>query len=98
MPERVKTDELDDIIEWPGETVRQTDSSLLDEWEALTHRRPSPAPPRRWPPASRSPRRADHGQRACLGIMARNAMFQRVQLAACDGVDGLAALEAAPSR
>ena len=36
VPERVKTDELDDIIEWLGETVRQTDSSLLDEWEALT--------------------------------------------------------------
>ena len=36
VPERVKTDELDDIIEWLGETVRQIDSSLLDEWEALT--------------------------------------------------------------
>ena len=36
VPERVKTEELDDIIEWLGETVRQTDSSLLDEWEALT--------------------------------------------------------------
>src|SRR3954471_15306427 len=34
VPERVKTDELDDIIEWLGETVRQVDSSLLDEWEA----------------------------------------------------------------
>ena len=36
VPEEAKTDELDDIIEWLGETVRQTDSSLLDEWEALT--------------------------------------------------------------
>ena len=36
VPERVRTDELDDIIEWLGETVRQIDSSLLDEWEALT--------------------------------------------------------------
>ena len=36
VPERVKTDELDDIVEWLGETVRQIDSSLLDEWEALT--------------------------------------------------------------
>ena len=36
VPEQVKTDELDEIIEWLGETVRQTDSSLLDEWEALT--------------------------------------------------------------
>ena len=29
-------DELADVIEWLGEVVRQTDSSLLDEWEALT--------------------------------------------------------------
>jgi hypothetical protein len=36
VPERVKTDELDDLVEWLGETVRQIDSSLLDEWEALT--------------------------------------------------------------
>ena len=36
VPDRVKTDELDDLTEWLGETVRQIDSSLLDEWEALT--------------------------------------------------------------
>ena len=36
VPESIKTDELDEIIDWLGETVRQTDSSLLDEWEALT--------------------------------------------------------------
>ena len=36
VPEWVKTDELDELIEWLGETVRQIDSSLLDEWEALT--------------------------------------------------------------
>src|SRR3954469_6950820 len=36
VPDRVKTEELGDIIEWLGELVRQVDSSLLDEWEALT--------------------------------------------------------------
>ena len=36
VPERIRTEELDDIVEWLGETVRQIDSSLLDEWEALT--------------------------------------------------------------
>ena len=58
VPERVKTDELDDIIEWLGETVRQTDSSLLDEWEALTDPESVEArrPPR--PRARRSRRRA----------------------------------------
>src|SRR3712207_8427237 len=36
VPERVKTDELDDLIEWLGETVRQIDSRLLDKGAALT--------------------------------------------------------------
>ena len=36
MPEAHRTPELEDLIEWLGETVRQTDSSLLDEWEALS--------------------------------------------------------------
>jgi superfamily II RNA helicase len=35
VPESHRTEELEDIIEWLGELVRQTDSSLLDEWEAL---------------------------------------------------------------
>ncbi len=30
-----KSDDLLDLIEWLGELVRQVDSSLLDEWEAL---------------------------------------------------------------
>src|SRR3546814_1773699 len=36
LPESHRTPELEDLVEWLGETVRQTDSSLLDEWEALT--------------------------------------------------------------
>ena len=46
VPEAHRTPELDDLVEWLGETVRQTDSSLLDEWEALTdpgHVRPDVA-------------------------------------------------------
>ena len=35
VPEEAKTDELRDLVEWLGELVRQTDSSLLDEWEEL---------------------------------------------------------------
>ena len=37
VPEDAKTDEVFDLTEWLGETVRQVDSSLLDEWEALQH-------------------------------------------------------------
>jgi hypothetical protein len=95
VPEEAKTDELDDIIEWLGETVRQTDSSLLDEWEALTDpesvERASaaiaagegPAPPR---PITANVR--------TFTVMVRNAMFQKVQLAARDRYDELAELEA----
>src|ERR687894_1008376 len=35
VPEEAKTEELGDVEEWLGELVRQVDSSLLDEWEAL---------------------------------------------------------------
>ena len=35
MPDDLKNDDLLDLIEWLGELVRQTDSSVLDEWEAL---------------------------------------------------------------
>ena len=35
VPEDAKTDELFDITEWLGELVRQVDSSLIDEWQAL---------------------------------------------------------------
>ena len=37
VPEDAKTDDLLDVTEWLGELVRQVDSSLLDEWEALRH-------------------------------------------------------------
>ena len=35
VPAALKTPELDELIEWLGELVRQVDSSLLDEWQAL---------------------------------------------------------------
>lgn len=36
LPEWVLTEELTAIIEWLGTLIRAVDSSLLDEWEALT--------------------------------------------------------------
>jgi superfamily II RNA helicase len=96
VPERLRDDELDELIEWLGETVRQTDSSLLDEWEALTDpdsvaaasaAAAAGAPP---PP----PRPITANARA-FTVMVRNAMFQKVQLAARDRFDELGRLEAA---
>ena len=37
VPDEAKTEELTDLIEWLGELIRQVDSSLVDEWEKLTH-------------------------------------------------------------
>ncbi len=96
VPDDIKTAELDEIIEWLGETVRQTDSSLLDEWEALTDPESvaraaaslaageAPAPPR---PITANAR--------AFTVMVRNAMFQKVLLASRDRAAELAQLEAA---
>src|SRR4051794_25210385 len=96
VPERVKTDELDDIIEWLGETVRQIDSSLLDEWAALTDpesvARAAAAAAAGEPLAP--PRPITANDRA-FRVMIRNAMFQRVQLAARDRFAALGRLETA---
>jgi superfamily II RNA helicase len=96
VPDEVKTPELEDIIDWLGETVRQTDSSLLDEWEALTDPESvaRAAADLAAGEISPPPRPITANHRA-FTVMVRNAMFQRVQLAARDRVDDLAQLEAA---
>lgn len=88
VPESYVNDELDLLIEWLGETVRQTDSSLLDEWEALAdpdgiegHDLSAPAPPR---PLS--------AQRV-FEVMIRNAMWARVEAVARDDLDALLRLD-----
>jgi len=93
VPEAHRTPELDDLIEWLGETVRQTDSSLLDEWEALNdpeHVRADVA--RHEPPPS--PRAISKQSRA-FRVMIRNAMWRRVELVGRDSLDGLMAMERA---
>jgi len=96
VPEEVKTDELDEIIEWLGETVRQTDSSLLDEWEALT----DPESVARVATAMAAgealpPPRPITANARAFTVMVRNAMFQKVRLASRDDAEALAQLEAA---
>jgi superfamily II RNA helicase len=96
VPEQDKTEELEDLVDWLGETVRQTDSSLLDEWEALTDpesvERASAAAAAGAPPP---PPRPITGNERAFTVMVRNAMFQKVQLAARDRFDQLAEIEAA---
>ncbi len=91
VPASYRTGELELLVEWLGETVRQVDSSLLDEWEALadpahastqvSHHEPPP-PPR---PLSQQGR--------VFEVMVRNALWRRVELVARDDVPALAALD-----
>jgi hypothetical protein len=92
VPDSIKTDELTDLIEWLGEVVRQTDSSLLDEWERLTDPDVDPLAPATREPEG--PRPVSANVRA-FRVMVRNAIFRRVELAALRRWDDLAALESA---
>ncbi|MCR2784666.1 MULTISPECIES: DEAD/DEAH box helicase [unclassified Microbacterium] len=88
VPAEARTDDLMDVIEWLGELVRQVDSSLVDEWEALTNPTADPdapvVPPA--PPSVLTNRRA-------FTVLVRNEMFRRVRLAALQDDDALTALD-----
>jgi superfamily II RNA helicase len=90
VPESMRTEELDDIIEWLGELVRQTDSSLLDEWEDLVN--PAEAVLARGEVAP--PVRPITGNERAFTVLIRNALFHRVELAARDRWEDLGELEA----
>jgi len=93
VPDEAKTEELLDIIEWLGELVRQVDSSLLDEWEALINPTVDDAggaiPSLVLPPV---PPSVVTNVRA-FRVLVRNELFRRVQLAARDDVDELGLLD-----
>ena len=92
VPDAAKTDELADVIEWLGEVVRQTDSSLLDEWEALTDPdRPLDEPLR---PQAAAHRPITANERS-FRVLIRRAMWRRVELVARGNADELARLDAA---
>ena len=80
VPPEMQTEELKDMTAWLAEIVRQTDSSLLDEWERLTdpdatvETLAQPALETAPPPVTRNVR--------AFRVLVRNAMFRRVELAA----------------
>ncbi|ASO19890.1 superfamily II RNA helicase [Actinoalloteichus hoggarensis] len=89
VPEEAKTEELNDLIEWLGELVRQVDSSLLDEWEQLTD--PS-QPVRAEVTVGDRPHGVTTNVRA-FRVLVRNALFRRVELAALRRYDLLGELD-----
>ncbi|MCW2835856.1 MAG: hypothetical protein JWN68_3809 [Nocardioides sp.] len=93
VPESHRTPELDDLVEWLGETIRQTDSSLLDEWEALSD--PAHVPGRVAHHEPPPPPRPISKQGRTFEVMVRNAMWARVDLVSRDDLDGLMRLERA---
>ena len=81
VPEALRTPEVADVIEWLGEVVRQTDSSLLDEWEALTDPAKIAEAARTGAPPPPVVRGVTANVRA-FTVAVRNAMFRRIDLMA----------------
>ncbi|HVM27586.1 MAG TPA: DUF3516 domain-containing protein [Mycobacteriales bacterium] len=78
VPEDARTEEVEDLVEWLGELVRQVDSSLLDEWEAM---RAGADAPQEGPVEVDRPRPVTANRRA-FGVLVRNVLFRRVELVA----------------
>jgi superfamily II RNA helicase len=91
VPEAEKTDALYDLTEWLKELVRQVDSSLLDEWEALAH--PEALVPDAEQPIDHTPPPVSANQRA-FRVLVRNELFHRVELAAARRFAALGELDA----
>ncbi len=89
VPTSARTEEVDDLVEWLGEVVRHTDSSLLDEWESLTNPADLLSPDVR--PSSES--RALSANPRALRVMVRQSMFRRAELLSLRRYAALAALD-----
>ena len=97
IPEDLKTDELSDLTLWLGEVVRQVDSSLIDEWEALSRPdgRPTPGPGRELPAAIDETPPPVTANRRAFTVMVRNAAFRHVELLARRDYQALGELDSA---
>ncbi|HSE08056.1 MAG TPA: DUF3516 domain-containing protein, partial [Nocardioidaceae bacterium] len=95
VPESMKDEALTDLIEWLGETVRQTDSSLLDEWEQLSHPADDPESAADLVRAHARPAQARPitANERSFRTLVRNAMFRRVELAARRAYEDLGELD-----
>nr|WP_312964752.1 DUF3516 domain-containing protein [Kocuria rhizophila] len=96
VPVDATTETLTDLVEWLGESIRQTDNSLLDEWEKLASGEESPSGTSADSLAelvAEQPEGVTSNPRA-FRVMVRNALFQRVELFAQEKDKVLGALDA----
>ena len=81
VPVSALNEQLEDLILWLGEMIRQTDSSLIDEWERMSTGQSPQAPQEETLEGLTrdSPPRLSDNPRA-FTVMVRNALFRRVEL------------------
>ncbi len=91
VPDTHRSPGLDDIIDWLGETIRQTDSSLLDEWTALMD--PEHAPHDVIDHTAPPPPRPLSRQGRSFEVLIRNALWARLAACARDDLAALVRLE-----
>lgn len=91
LPQDLRTEEIEDLVEWLGVLVRGIDSSLLDEWEALSH----PEDEEDGADVRPTSPRGLSAQTKVLRTMVRAAMWQRVEHFAFEREERLAELDGA---
>ncbi|QHT55069.1 DUF3516 domain-containing protein [Cellulomonas sp. H30R-01] len=91
VPEDARTEELWEIVEWLGDLVRRTDSSLLDEWERLSNPLDEPGADAPGGTDDDTPEPITANPRVFRALV-RGALFRRVELVAREAYDALAAL------
>jgi len=101
VPEEHRTEEVAEIVEWLGELVRATDSSLLDEWERLANPTDDDADDGRSvlgvDENDEPPVRPVTGNPRAFRRLVRNAMFRLVELAAREDYGALGASSGTPA-
>jgi superfamily II RNA helicase len=97
VPTAKVNSDLEDLLEWLGEVIRQTDSSLLEEWERMAAG-DDPEKLAEWDrqrtqditPASPA---GFTGNERAFAVVVRNAMFRRAELFSQEKEEALAALQ-----
>ncbi|HEX2247236.1 MAG TPA: DUF3516 domain-containing protein [Arthrobacter sp.] len=96
VPTEALREDLEDIIAWLGELVRQVDSSLLDEWEELTSGAGAAdlvAEHAAESVLTKTPPKLTDNVRA-FRVMVRNELFRRVELFEAENEEALGELDA----